>query len=249
MNPECSGFGGKNPRCVHQAMLLDKIEELSETPKRTNRPESTEQHSTGIAPHRASYQPNYSFSSSSLGHHPPTQARSPPQVKTNSTGRLNKWTKLRPRQRELKRNLSGNTNETHNILEIRDDVLYVWNADKCCIQTLNVGATRGKFDEDITYQRKSGFPERNLSRGSGSSVVRTGTRSLNRKIGVAGYGRGVVVVMVMVVVVVVEDEDEMVKSGWGVAGERGKRGSESNGDEEEGLRGGLLGVGCEGVTL
>ncbi|KAF7380680.1 hypothetical protein HZH68_016545 [Vespula germanica] len=54
--------------------------------------------------------------------------------------------------KELKRSLSGNTKETHNILEIRDDVLYVWNADKCCVQTLNVGATRGKFDEDVTYQ-------------------------------------------------------------------------------------------------
>ncbi|XP_047367265.1 nuclear pore complex protein Nup88 [Vespa velutina] len=54
--------------------------------------------------------------------------------------------------KELKRSLSGNTKETHNILEIRDDVLYVWNADKCCVQTLNVGAARGKFDEDVTYQ-------------------------------------------------------------------------------------------------
>ncbi|XP_015177181.1 PREDICTED: nuclear pore complex protein Nup88 isoform X2 [Polistes dominula] len=54
--------------------------------------------------------------------------------------------------KELKRNLSGSTDETRNILEIRDDILYVWNADKCCLQTLNVGATRGKFDEDIPYQ-------------------------------------------------------------------------------------------------
>lgn len=54
--------------------------------------------------------------------------------------------------KELKRSLSGNAKETQNILEIRDDVLYVWNADKCCVQTLNVGATRGKFDEDVTYQ-------------------------------------------------------------------------------------------------
>lgn len=48
--------------------------------------------------------------------------------------------------------LSRSAKETRNILEIRDNVLYVWNADKCCVLTLNVAATRGKLDEDIPYQ-------------------------------------------------------------------------------------------------
>lgn len=48
--------------------------------------------------------------------------------------------------------LSRGAKETRNILEIRDNVLYVWNADKCCVLTLNVAATRGKLDEDIPYQ-------------------------------------------------------------------------------------------------
>ncbi|KAK2580825.1 hypothetical protein KPH14_005907 [Odynerus spinipes] len=54
--------------------------------------------------------------------------------------------------KELKQSLPGNTKETRNILEIRDDVLYVWNAETCCLQTLNVGASRGKFDKDVPYQ-------------------------------------------------------------------------------------------------
>lgn len=42
--------------------------------------------------------------------------------------------------------------ETRNVLEIRDNILYVWNADKCCVQTLNVSATRGKLGENVPYQ-------------------------------------------------------------------------------------------------
>ncbi|KAG7196705.1 hypothetical protein KM043_016035 [Ampulex compressa] len=57
--------------------------------------------------------------------------------------------------KELKETLSRKqdiTKETQNILEIRDNVLYVWNAEKCCILTLNVAATRGKLGEDVGYQ-------------------------------------------------------------------------------------------------
>ncbi|XP_011695209.1 PREDICTED: nuclear pore complex protein Nup88 isoform X1 [Wasmannia auropunctata] len=54
--------------------------------------------------------------------------------------------------KDVKVSLSRSAKETRNILEIRDNVLYVWNADKCCVLTLNVAATRGKLDEDIPYQ-------------------------------------------------------------------------------------------------
>lgn len=54
--------------------------------------------------------------------------------------------------KDIKVSLSGSANETRNILEIRDNVLYIWNADKCCIQTLNVVTTRGKLDKDALYQ-------------------------------------------------------------------------------------------------
>lgn len=53
---------------------------------------------------------------------------------------------------ELKNGLSGNIKDTRNILEIRDNVLYVWNANDSCVMTLNVAASRGKEDEDVLYQ-------------------------------------------------------------------------------------------------
>lgn len=52
---------------------------------------------------------------------------------------------------ELKNGLSGNIKDTRNILEIRDNVLYVWNANDSCVMTLNVAASREK-DGDILYQ-------------------------------------------------------------------------------------------------
>ncbi|XP_018337042.1 PREDICTED: nuclear pore complex protein Nup88 [Trachymyrmex septentrionalis] len=54
--------------------------------------------------------------------------------------------------KDIKASLSSSAKETRNILEIRDNVLYVWNADKCCVLTLNVAATRGKISEDVPYQ-------------------------------------------------------------------------------------------------
>ncbi|XP_024872573.1 nuclear pore complex protein Nup88 [Temnothorax curvispinosus] len=54
--------------------------------------------------------------------------------------------------KDIKASLSSGAKETRNILEIRDNVLYVWNADRCCVLTLNVAATRGKLGEDIPYQ-------------------------------------------------------------------------------------------------
>ena len=47
--------------------------------------------------------------------------------------------------------LSGNIKDTRNILEIRDNVLYVWNANDSCVMTLNVAASREK-DGDVLYQ-------------------------------------------------------------------------------------------------
>ncbi|XP_018300154.1 nuclear pore complex protein Nup88 isoform X1 [Mycetomoellerius zeteki] len=54
--------------------------------------------------------------------------------------------------KDIKASLSSGAKETRNILEIRDNVLYVWNADKCCVLTFNVAATRGKIGEDVPYQ-------------------------------------------------------------------------------------------------
>lgn len=42
--------------------------------------------------------------------------------------------------------------ETRNIIEIRDDILYVWNADTYSILILDIAATREKTNEDIPYQ-------------------------------------------------------------------------------------------------
>lgn len=53
---------------------------------------------------------------------------------------------------ELKNNLSKHIKDTRNILEIRDNVLYVWNAKDFCVMTLNVAATRAKSGEDVPYQ-------------------------------------------------------------------------------------------------
>lgn len=54
--------------------------------------------------------------------------------------------------KDIRASLSCSAKETRNVLEIRDNVLYVWNADKCCVLTFNVAATRGKLGEDVPYQ-------------------------------------------------------------------------------------------------
>lgn len=53
--------------------------------------------------------------------------------------------------RELQDNLPKNIKDTRNILEIRDNVLYVWNAKDFCVVTLNIAATRGEIG-DVPYQ-------------------------------------------------------------------------------------------------
>lgn len=53
--------------------------------------------------------------------------------------------------RELQDNLPKNVKDTRNILEIRDNVLYVWNAKDFCVVTLNIAATRGEIG-DVPYQ-------------------------------------------------------------------------------------------------
>ncbi|KOC65343.1 Nuclear pore complex protein Nup88 [Habropoda laboriosa] len=52
--------------------------------------------------------------------------------------------------RELKNSLPKNIKDTRNILEIRDNVLYVWNAMDFCVMTSNVAITRGV---DVPYQK------------------------------------------------------------------------------------------------
>lgn len=54
--------------------------------------------------------------------------------------------------RDIKGSLPSSVKETRNILEIRDNVLYAWNADKRCVLTLNLAATRGEPGEDVLYQ-------------------------------------------------------------------------------------------------
>ncbi|XP_076245766.1 nuclear pore complex protein Nup88 [Calliopsis andreniformis] len=55
--------------------------------------------------------------------------------------------------RELKNNLPKNIKDTRNILEIRDNVLYVWNAKDFCVVTLNLAVASGKNEEDTPYQK------------------------------------------------------------------------------------------------
>lgn len=52
--------------------------------------------------------------------------------------------------KDLKRSLPSNVKETRNILEIRDNVLFVWNAEKSRVLTFNTA--RGELDEDSPYQ-------------------------------------------------------------------------------------------------
>ncbi|EFN71238.1 hypothetical protein EAG_13345 [Camponotus floridanus] len=54
--------------------------------------------------------------------------------------------------KDIRASLSCGAKETRNILEVRDNVLYAWNADKCCVLTFNVAATRGKLGDDVPYQ-------------------------------------------------------------------------------------------------
>ena len=52
---------------------------------------------------------------------------------------------------DLMDSLPKDIKDTRNILEIRDNVLYVWNAKEYCVMTLNVTATRGG-NGDVPYQ-------------------------------------------------------------------------------------------------
>jgi len=59
----------------------------------------------------------------------------------------------KPLFKDIRASLAGiATKETRNVLEIRDNALYVWNADKCCVLALNIAAARGKLDEDVPHQ-------------------------------------------------------------------------------------------------
>ncbi|EFN85321.1 hypothetical protein EAI_16005 [Harpegnathos saltator] len=54
--------------------------------------------------------------------------------------------------RDIKTSLPTDVKETRNILEICDNVLYVWKADNCRVLTLNLAATRAEPGEDVFYQ-------------------------------------------------------------------------------------------------
>lgn len=45
---------------------------------------------------------------------------------------------------DLVESLPKNIKDTRNILEIRDNMLYVWNPKEFCVMALNVAAARGK---------------------------------------------------------------------------------------------------------
>ncbi|KAK1117803.1 hypothetical protein K0M31_015738 [Melipona bicolor] len=52
---------------------------------------------------------------------------------------------------DLMDSLPKDIKDTRNILEIRDNVLYVWNAKEYCVVTLNITATRGE-NKGVPYQ-------------------------------------------------------------------------------------------------
>lgn len=54
--------------------------------------------------------------------------------------------------KNLKGSLSSNIKETRNILEIRDNVLFVWNAEKSHVLTFNIATVRDELDENSPYQ-------------------------------------------------------------------------------------------------
>ncbi|XP_050445936.1 nuclear pore complex protein Nup88 [Cataglyphis hispanica] len=54
--------------------------------------------------------------------------------------------------KDIRASLPCGAKETRNVLEVRDNVLYAWNAKNHCVHTFNVAATRGKLDEDVPYQ-------------------------------------------------------------------------------------------------
>lgn len=51
---------------------------------------------------------------------------------------------------DLMESLPKNIKDTKNILEIRDNMLYVWNPKEFCVMALNVATARGK--KDVPYQ-------------------------------------------------------------------------------------------------
>ncbi|XP_076645956.1 nuclear pore complex protein Nup88 [Halictus rubicundus] len=59
----------------------------------------------------------------------------------------------RPLFRELKNHVPKNIKDTRNVLEIRDNVLYVWDAKEFCVVTLNVAVSLGKDGKDVGYQK------------------------------------------------------------------------------------------------
>lgn len=56
--------------------------------------------------------------------------------------------------KDIKASLACGAKETRNVLEIRENVLYVChqNADECRVLTFNVAAVRDKLNEDVLYQ-------------------------------------------------------------------------------------------------
>lgn len=52
----------------------------------------------------------------------------------------------------LRANLPENRGSTQNIVECKDDVLFVWNAVDCCVLALNWRAVYTKEEQRIQYQ-------------------------------------------------------------------------------------------------
>ncbi|XP_078032755.1 nuclear pore complex protein Nup88-like isoform X2 [Augochlora pura] len=55
--------------------------------------------------------------------------------------------------RQLKNNMPKNVKDTRNIIEIRDNVIYAWDAMEFSLLTLNLGVYRNKNAKITGYQR------------------------------------------------------------------------------------------------
>lgn len=50
----------------------------------------------------------------------------------------------------FKEGISDNSNKTQNIVDCRDDILYMWHAPETCILTLNIKSL--ELDENVNFQ-------------------------------------------------------------------------------------------------
>ena len=72
---------------------------------------------------------------------------------------------------QIRKGLPTNQNQTQNIMETSDDLLFVWDTMECCLLVVNWRAVKLKGSENIKYQVSEQFYFKYLSNPSVIAIL------------------------------------------------------------------------------